>query len=68
MSAIAEDDDPSLHFFNDEKYASDSIFGTGNIGPDRIRLSMANSINRRSMQFKGGLGQAVAAGAIEQPG
>ena len=56
MSVIQPDEDQSQHYFNDEKYASESIFGSGNIGPDRIRLSMANSINRRSMQFKGGLG------------
>ena len=48
MSAIAPDEDQSEHYFNDERFASESIFGSGNIGPDRIRLSIANSINRRS--------------------
>jgi len=50
MSAIVPDDDPSMHYFHDEFSCRDSIFGTGNIGPDRIRLSVANSINAPRFQ------------------
>lgn len=44
MSAIAPDEDQSHMHFLDDQLDRQSIFGTGNIGPDRIRMSMANSI------------------------
>ena len=45
MSAIGIDEDATNdHFFSDERFERDSLFGTGSIGPDVIRLSVANSI------------------------
>ena len=46
----------SEHFMNANEHQS--IFGTGNIGPDRIRLSMAN-------MRQNGLAQGVPATAAE---
>ena len=42
VSAIAPDE--SENFLSGKEH--ESIFGTGNIGPDRIRMSMANVLKQ----------------------
>ena len=45
MSAIGMDEDATHdHFFQDDMLDRESFFGSGNVGPDVIRLSVANSI------------------------
>ena len=44
MSVIEADEDHTQHFLDDYLDNTNNLFGTGNIGPDRIRLSVANSI------------------------
>ena len=50
VSAIAPDE--SQNFLSDKEHQS--IFGTGNIGPDRIRMSMANVLNKQDSAAGGG--------------
>ena len=49
MSGIAPDESQAFLTSNDHQ----SLFGTGNIGPDRIRLSMANMNAAASVQSHG---------------
>ena len=59
-SAIVPDE--SGNFLSANEHGS--LFGTGNIGPDRIRMSMANVLKRE--QTGGAAQSGVAGGLLNQ--